>query len=101
MRAVRLGGEVVACVEDVEGRERGHFLIEQLLDHARQQGVDVPFSATTAYVNTIAPEDEERFPGNPMSGSGSSEQTMRLSKGAIASRESSRGRTGTRICARL
>src|SRR5207253_4516234 len=31
---------------------------------ARQQGIDMPFSATTAYVNTIEPEDEERCPGN-------------------------------------
>src|SRR3954447_18231596 len=47
-----------------EGRERGHFLIEQLLEQARQEGIDMPFSATTAYVNTIEPEDEERCPGN-------------------------------------
>jgi pyruvate dehydrogenase E1 component len=51
---------VVASV----GRERGHFLIEQLLEHARQQGIDRPFSATTGYVNTIEPGDEERSPGN-------------------------------------
>ena len=46
------------------GRERGHFLLEQLLEEARQQGIDMPFSATTGYVNTIEPEDEERCPGN-------------------------------------
>ncbi|HEX7638457.1 MAG TPA: pyruvate dehydrogenase (acetyl-transferring), homodimeric type [Burkholderiaceae bacterium] len=56
--------DALAAVIAIEGRERGHFLIEQLLDAARQQGIDLPFSATTAYVNTIAPEDEERFPGN-------------------------------------
>src|SRR6478735_10072419 len=47
-----------------EGRERGHFLIEQLLEQARQEGIDMPFSATTGYVNTIEPQDEERCPGN-------------------------------------
>ncbi len=56
--------DALSAVIATEGRERGHFLIEQLLDHARQQGIDVPFSATTAYVNTIAPADEERCPGN-------------------------------------
>jgi len=56
--------DALAAVIAVEGRERGHFLIEQLLDHARQQGIDLPFSANTAYVNTIAPEDEAQFPGN-------------------------------------
>lgn len=40
------------------GRERGHFLLEQLLEEARQNGIDLPFSATTGYVNTIEPEDE-------------------------------------------
>ena len=47
-----------------EGRARAHFLLEQLLEQARQEGVDLPFSATTGYVNTIEPEDEERCPGN-------------------------------------
>ena len=47
-----------------EGRERAHFLLESLLDQARQDGVDMPFSANTAYVNTIPPDLEERNPGN-------------------------------------
>ncbi|HEY8357722.1 MAG TPA: pyruvate dehydrogenase (acetyl-transferring), homodimeric type, partial [Ramlibacter sp.] len=37
---------------------------EQLLEQARQEGIDMPFSATTGYVNTIEPQDEERCPGN-------------------------------------
>ncbi len=47
-----------------EGRERAHALLEALLDQARQEGVDMPFSANTAYVNTIPPDLEERNPGN-------------------------------------
>src|ERR1041384_4366553 len=47
-----------------EGGERPHFLLEQLIDHARQAGIDVPFSANTAYVNTIPVDQEERTPGN-------------------------------------
>ena len=47
-----------------EGRTRAHFLLEQLLEQARQEGVDMPFSANTGYVNTIEPEDEARCPGN-------------------------------------
>ena len=38
--------------------------VEQLIDEARQAGVDVPFSANTAYVNTIPTDQEERTPGN-------------------------------------
>ena len=37
--------DALSAVIAAEGRERGHFLIEQLLDHARQQGIDLPFSA--------------------------------------------------------
>ena len=32
-------------------------LLEQLIEEARQRGIDMPFSATTGYVNTIEPED--------------------------------------------
>jgi pyruvate dehydrogenase E1 component len=56
--------DALTAVIATEGRERGHFLLEQLLEHARQHGIDRPFSATTGYVNTIEPEDEERCPGN-------------------------------------
>src|SRR4051812_37642363 len=56
--------EALAAVIATEGRERGHYLIEQLLEEARQHGIDLPFSATTGYVNTIKPSDEERCPGN-------------------------------------
>src|SRR3954465_213745 len=56
--------DALSAVIASEGRERGHFLLEQLLEQARQEGIDLPFSATTGYVNTIEPEDEERCPGD-------------------------------------
>jgi pyruvate dehydrogenase E1 component len=56
--------DALSAVIATEGRERGHFLLEQLLDQARQEGIDLPFSATTAYVNTIDADNEERCPGN-------------------------------------
>ncbi len=56
--------DALAAVIEAEGRQRGHFLLEQLLEQARQKGIDMPFSANTGYVNTIEPEDEERCPGN-------------------------------------
>ena len=48
-----------------EGPERAHFLIEALIDKARRKGVHLPHRATTAYVNTIHPTDEEKAPGEP------------------------------------
>jgi pyruvate dehydrogenase E1 component len=56
--------DALAAVIASEGGERAHFLLEQLIDDARQAGVDVPFSANTAYVNTIPADQEERTPGN-------------------------------------
>ena len=46
-----------------EGPERAHFLIEALIDKSRRRGVHLPHRATTAYVNTIHPNDEEKSPG--------------------------------------
>ena len=56
--------DALAALINAEGRDRAHFMLEQLLEEARQHGIDKPFSATTGYVNTIEPEDEERSPGN-------------------------------------
>ncbi len=56
--------DALSAAIEAHGKERGHFLIEQLLEHARQQSIDMPFSATTGYVNTIEPGEEARCPGN-------------------------------------
>ncbi len=56
--------DALASVIQKEGPERAHFLLEQLLGHARENSIDMPFSATTAYINTIAPDQEARNPGN-------------------------------------
>ncbi|MCP5285621.1 MAG: pyruvate dehydrogenase (acetyl-transferring), homodimeric type [Burkholderiaceae bacterium] len=56
--------DALGALIETEGRERGHFILEQLLEEARERGIDMPFSATTGYVNTIEPEDEAKSPGN-------------------------------------
>ncbi|MFY9810668.1 pyruvate dehydrogenase (acetyl-transferring), homodimeric type [Aquabacterium sp.] len=56
--------DALSAVIDSEGRDRAHQLLENVLDHARQAGIDMPFSANTAYVNTIPVEDQVRSPGN-------------------------------------
>jgi len=56
--------EALSAVIASEGGERAHFLLEQLIDQARQAGIDLPFSANTAYINTIPADQEERTPGN-------------------------------------
>ena len=47
--------DALSAVIDREGAERAHFLIEEMLEHARQHSIDLPFSATTGYVNSALP----------------------------------------------
>lgn len=54
----------LASVLEQEGPDRAHYLLERLIDLARQSGSDIPFSANTAYVNTIPVEQEQHCPGN-------------------------------------
>ncbi len=56
--------DALSAVIATEGPERAHFLLERLIEEARQAGFDTPYSANTAYVNTIDPSAEERSPGN-------------------------------------
>ena len=56
--------DALSAVIDREGAEYAHQLIEGLLEHARQNSVDLPFSANTGYVNTIEPDQEAKCPGN-------------------------------------
>ncbi|MGE0559942.1 MAG: pyruvate dehydrogenase (acetyl-transferring), homodimeric type, partial [Burkholderiales bacterium] len=48
-----------------EGVERAHYLLEQMIDIARRTGAHLPFSANTAYVNTIPTQLEVPMPGDP------------------------------------
>jgi pyruvate dehydrogenase E1 component len=57
--------EALEAVLQREGPTRAHFLIEQLIDKARRSGAHLPYKLTTAYLNTIAANDEELSPGEP------------------------------------
>ena len=46
------------------GQQRVDFLIEQLIDKARLAGSNLPFSATTQYINTIPVALQARIPGD-------------------------------------
>ena len=52
-------------VIDTDGPERAHFLIEKMIDQARRSGTNLPYNATTSYVNTIPTHLQQRHPGNP------------------------------------
>jgi pyruvate dehydrogenase E1 component len=52
-------------VIEIEGAERAHFLLEQLVDKARKSGANIPYSATTAYINTLPENVQAKHPGKP------------------------------------
>ncbi|HEY8095416.1 MAG TPA: pyruvate dehydrogenase (acetyl-transferring), homodimeric type [Methylobacter sp.] len=56
--------EALQAVLEHEGSERVHFLIEQLVAVTRHAGFDIPFSANTAYINTIPVAQQAQFPGD-------------------------------------
>jgi len=56
--------EALEAVLENEGPERAHYLMERLTDLARRRGAQIPFSANTAYVNTIPAHLEAHCPGN-------------------------------------
>lgn len=57
--------EALGAVIEHEGADRAHFLLDRLTDKATRVTRKLPYSAvTTSYRNTIAPEEEERMPGD-------------------------------------
>ncbi|WP_431064449.1 pyruvate dehydrogenase (acetyl-transferring), homodimeric type [Methylotuvimicrobium sp.] len=56
--------DALKAVMEIEGETRAQFLIEKLVAVARQSGSDIPFSATTDYINTIPVDQQIQFPGN-------------------------------------
>ncbi len=56
--------DALQSVLELEGSERAHFLIERLVAVTRHHGFDIPFSANTAYVNTIPVAQQAQYSGD-------------------------------------
>ncbi len=56
--------DALESVIEVAGDEKAHHIIEKLIDMARRSGINLPYSANTAYVNTIPVDQQERIPGD-------------------------------------
>ncbi|GHT87395.1 pyruvate dehydrogenase E1 component [Betaproteobacteria bacterium] len=56
--------DAIAAVIEREGPERAHYLLERLIEAAREDGINLPYSATTQYINTIPHDQQPRYPGN-------------------------------------
>ena len=56
--------EALEAILQREGPERAHFILEALVDKARRSGAYLPYSANTAYINTIPTHLEVKSPGD-------------------------------------
>ncbi len=57
--------ESIDSVLRADGADRVRFLLEALGEHSARVGAASPFEASTAYLNTLRPEDEPELPGDP------------------------------------
>jgi len=56
--------ESMDSVLEAYGTDRAHFLLNSMIDHARRSGAYLPYSATTAYLNTIPLHQQPDYPGD-------------------------------------
>ncbi len=56
--------ESLESVLEREGPDRAHFLLEKLIDKARRSGAYLPYTANTAYLNTIPLSTQRPIPGD-------------------------------------
>ncbi|MBT8144106.1 MAG: hypothetical protein KJO55_05350, partial [Gammaproteobacteria bacterium] len=56
--------ESIESVMRVHGPDRARFLVDQVMDHMRRAGADMPYGATTAYLNTFPADQQLAYPGN-------------------------------------
>jgi pyruvate dehydrogenase E1 component len=54
----------LTAVLQQRGPGRAEFLLRQLKDTAARNGVSIPFTANTPYINTISAEQQPPFPGS-------------------------------------
>ena len=56
--------ESLEYVIENSGRERASELLRKLRIYSQKKGVEIPYTSNTPYVNTIALEDQPRYPGD-------------------------------------
>ncbi|MCC7257936.1 MAG: pyruvate dehydrogenase (acetyl-transferring), homodimeric type [Gammaproteobacteria bacterium] len=56
--------ESIDSVLRTNGAGRAHFLLNQMIDHARRSGAYLPYSPNTAYLNTIPAAQQPPYPGD-------------------------------------
>ena len=58
------GSKLLDQIVDEAGPDRVNFILDKLMERARENGVDVPVRTTTDYINTIPVDQEVAYPGD-------------------------------------
>ena len=56
--------ESIRSILETSGTDRTHFILEKIIEYARRNGVRMPYSANTDYVNTIPVSHQKPYPGD-------------------------------------
>jgi pyruvate dehydrogenase E1 component len=56
--------ESLSAVIDKDGNHRAHYLIKELINKAYTQGVNIPYTQNTPYINTIPADEEKKSTGD-------------------------------------
>jgi pyruvate dehydrogenase E1 component len=56
--------ESLSAVIDKDGNHRAHYLIKELINKAYMQGVNIPYTQNTPYINTIPVNEEKKSTGD-------------------------------------
>jgi pyruvate dehydrogenase E1 component len=56
--------EALEAVVELEGEERGQFLLKRLLEKGHEKDVILPFTGNTPYINTIPVAKQPPYPGD-------------------------------------
>ena len=56
--------ESIRSILETSGIDRTHFILEKLIEFSRRNGVRMPYSANTDYVNTIPVSHQQPYPGD-------------------------------------
>ena len=56
--------ESLSAVISKDGNQRAHFLIKELINKSYREGVNIPYTQNTPYINTIPPEAEVKSNGD-------------------------------------
>lgn len=56
--------EALSTILEDEGSERAQFILEKVIEQARQDGVKLPIGINTNYINTIPLAEQPAYPGD-------------------------------------